>query len=142
MRVGILALIALVALGLEAAPALAADCQDISYAAERAKLQRYMASHNYPRSDQTFLLAGVDRRVKQLRESNLNERGAACGIKAVRAQVLGCMNRGLPSSLPSTKRKTGAAYWGKADVSAPEALVIGMFHACMGAALEVMSTVK
>jgi hypothetical protein len=130
------------AFGLGAAPGLAANCQDISYATERAKLQRYMSSHDYSRSEQAFLLAGVDRRVKQLRESNLNERGAACGIKAVRAQVLGCMNRGLPSSLPSKKRKTGSAFWGKADVSAPEALVIGMFHACMGASLEVMSSVK
>jgi len=142
MRIGAVATIVLMLFGLEATPALAADCRDISYATERAKLQRYMSSHDYPRNDQAFLLAGVDRRVRQMRESDLNERGAACGIKAVRAQVLGCMNRGLPPRLPSTKRNTGKAFWGKANVSAPSALVIGMFHACTGAALEVMFSVK
>jgi hypothetical protein len=139
MRISHLAAITLLFLAFGGTPVQAADCRDISGAKERAKLQGFLAANDFSPREQAFLLKGVEQRVKEMPESRLNASGAACGIKAVRAQILGCLNQTLPSTYPSLsapERKTGKAFWGKANVSAREGTVIGLFHACRGAAME------
>jgi hypothetical protein len=134
----------IVALGAAAAQAASA-CRDIDYATQRAKLQRFLASHDFSQGEQAFLVKGADRRVREMLQGRLNARGAACGIKAVRAHVLGCLNSTLPStfkSVPSPNRKTGKTLWGKVNVAAREAAVIGAFHTCRGAAMETFLSVE
>ena len=127
---------------LSAVSAKAANCRDISYAAERTKLERYLSSNGFSRGEQAFLSKGADQRIKDMPQRRLNERGAACGIKAVRAQVLGCLNQLLPSTLPPPERRTGKSLWSKANISARESLVIGMFHGCRASALELFFSAK
>jgi len=138
MRTHHLAAIALLALICATAPAHAADCRDISPAAEHSKLQSYLASHGFSHSQQAFLLNGADRRIRELPPSRLNANGAYCGIKAARAQVLGRLNSMLQSTALPKDGMSGQALWGKADVSRHEALVMGLFHACCGGALQAM----
>jgi hypothetical protein len=140
MRVS--ALVVLMALNLGGLSAQAADCRDISHAAERSRLQRYLSSKGFSKSDQTFLLNGSNKRIRELPQSGLNTLGAACGVKAVRAQVLGCLNNLLPSSVPTADRKTGKTFWGKANVSARASLVIGTFHICRAGVMEKFYSAK
>jgi hypothetical protein len=133
-----LAAIALLAVVLGAPPAHTAECRNISYAAERSGLRTYLAAHGFSRSQQAFLLDGAERRVRELPQSRLNAKGAECGIKAARAQVLGCLNHMLASTVLPKDGMSGQALWGKSDVSRHEALVIGLFHACRAAALQTM----
>jgi len=120
------------------AAAAAGACPTVSQAAERGKLQQLLASNGVAKSERAFLLAGAEQRLKQMLPSALNADGAQCGIKVVRAHVLGCMNATLPSALRTTpaNKTSGKALWGRAGLSARGALFIGMFHACHGAAAE------
>jgi hypothetical protein len=117
--------------------ASAGACGDASYAGERSKLERVLVARSYSKAERSFLLGGADRRVRELKRNALNERGRRCGIEAVRAHVLGCVAAQLPRA-PSPDRKTGKAMWGKTNVVGREAVFIGSFHACRGAALETL----
>ncbi|WDZ75153.1 hypothetical protein PWG15_11010 [Ensifer adhaerens] len=128
----------LVAFGAPAAEG-AQSCPQVSYSAERARLQKLLAANAFSREESAFLLKGVDQRLRELPKVRLNAQGAECGIQAVRAFVLGCVNETLPdilTSLRTPSAKSGQAYWGKADVSRREAGAIGMIHACRAAAME------
>lgn len=92
---------------------------------------------SYSEPERDFLLKGAEVRVRELKQSALNERGTNCGIEAVRGHVLGCVVAQLPS-MGSSDRKTGKSFWGKPNVSAREAAFIGIFHACRGAAMKAM----
>lgn len=123
------------------APAVEAaqSCPQVSYSAERARLNKLLAANAFSRDESTFLLKGAERRLTELPQDRLNAQGAECGIQAVRAFVLGCVNETLPDALKSVRTpraKSGQAYWGKANVSRREAGVIGMVHACRAAAME------
>ncbi|MBW8640643.1 hypothetical protein K1W69_25850 [Hoeflea sp. WL0058] len=118
----------------------ATNCSPISYGAERSKLRVFLASNGYAQSEQTFLLRGSDRRVREIRSGQLNDRGVECGVKKVRAYVLGCMNNSLPwllRSVASPAERTTVKLWGKARVSRREAAFIGKFHLCRAGAMEV-----
>lgn len=108
-------------------------CGNVSYSGERAKLERKMVVNSYSKAERSFLLSGADRRVRELKQNALNDRGRQCGIEAVRAHVLGCMAAQLPR-VPD--RKTGQSMWGKSNVTSREAVFIGTFHACRGGAVE------
>jgi hypothetical protein len=102
-----------------------------------------LSANNFPRAERVFVLSGAERRIREVQPSALNGRGKRCGINAVRASIFGCMNQTLPSTLrstPSPDRKTGKTFWGKPNVSAREAVFIGIFHACRGAAAEAFLT--
>jgi hypothetical protein len=115
-------------------------CLTHTYGTERSKLQSLLAAKNYPKVERVFLISGADQRVREIRPNMLNARGTDCGVDAVRALILSCLNDGLPSALRSGgsphDRKTGASMWGKVNVSAREGTFIGIFHACRGAAIE------
>lgn len=142
MRTGILVAMVLAAFHVGSNSAEAANCRDISYAAERSKLQKYFATKGFSKADRAFLLVGIDKRLMEMPKGRLNARGAACGIKAVRAQVLACAIQQLPASLPPSERRTGKALWGETNVSARAALIVGLFHACRGAAMEALFSSK
>ncbi|HEV7323082.1 MAG TPA: hypothetical protein VGO04_31140 [Ensifer sp.] len=128
----------LAACGAPAAEA-AQSCPQVSYSAERARLQKLLGVNAFSRAESTFVLEGVDQRLRELPKARLNAKGAECGIQAVRAFVLGCVNETLPDVLKSVRMpsaKSGEAYWGKANVSRREAGAIGMVHACRAAAME------
>jgi hypothetical protein len=113
-------------------------CQKIQ-SAERANLSRFLSSSGFSKEESTFLLRGVDQKLSEIKRSHLNARGRECGLNAVRALVIGCLNNVLPStlrSITSPNRKTGKAMWGKSDVTRREAAVIGMTHACKAGAME------
>jgi hypothetical protein len=120
----------------------ATTCQSVNQASELGKLQRLLSSNGFSKDERTFLLAGAKRRLEKVRSRALNERGAQCGIGAVRALILGCMNSTLPSTLRTTPvdRKSSKALWGRAGLSARGAVFIGMFHACYGGAMETFLT--
>ncbi|HEV7307606.1 hypothetical protein [Ensifer sp.] len=139
---GTLFAITFVLAGFSASPGEAApSCAKVSYSAERARLQKVFATNAFLHDESAFLLKGLDRRLKEMPQGRLNARGAQCGIQAVRALVLGCMNEILPSQLASTVKpaaKTGKAYWGKDNVSRREALVIGMANMCRASATDAL----
>lgn len=116
----------------------ASACQNVSQASERSKLQQLLSSNSITQDERAFLLAGSQKRLREMQSSALNTRGAHCGIDAVRGQVLGCMNNTLPSAIRRTsqKKKSSQALWGRTGLSARGAVVIGMFHACRGSAEE------
>ena len=114
-------------------------CRDIQLPAERAKLSRLLTSNGFSREEARFILKGADQQINGIRQSRLSPAGKECGLAAVRALVLGCLNHTLPSTLRSTAspdRKTGKALWGKPDVTRREAAVIGMAHVCKASAME------
>jgi hypothetical protein len=108
-----------------------------TYQGARSNLERVLVARSYPKVERAFLLGGADRHVRELKRNALNKQGQECGIEAARAHVLGCVAADLPR-VASPDRKTGAAFWGKANVSAREAAFIGKFHACRGAAMEYL----
>jgi hypothetical protein len=116
----------------------ASACQSLNQASEHGNLQRLMSSNGFSKQEQAFLLAGTEQRLKEVQPRALNARGAQCGIGAVRAHILGCMNSTLPSALRTTpaNRKSRKALWGQSGLSARGAVFIGMFHACRGGAME------
>jgi hypothetical protein len=116
----------------------AGTCRALSQATERSKLQQLLSQNLVPDSEQAFLLAGAEQRLKELQPRSLNARGIQCGIDAIRTQVLGCMNSVLPSVLQARQRvrKPSKVLWGRSDLSARGAGFIGIFHACRGAAME------
>jgi hypothetical protein len=116
----------------------AGTCRALSHAAERSKLQQLLSRNLVSDSEQAFLLAGAEQRLKELQPRSLNARGVQCGIDAVRTQVLGCMNSVLPSILrtASSDKKSSKLFWGRAKLSDSGLGFIGSFHACRGAAME------
>jgi hypothetical protein len=139
-RLGCLYAMAFTLAGFSAPAAEAApSCPKISYSAERARLQKVLSANAFPRDETAFLLRGVDQQLKEMPQIRLNAHGAECGIQAVRALVLGCVNKTLSEMLETTSRpsaKSGQAYWDKANVSRREAALIGVTHACRSAAME------
>ena len=115
----------------------AQSCSGASYGSERSKLDRLLMSRSYAKAERTFLLGGADRRVRDLKQSALNERGERCGIEPVRAHVIGCVAAQLPR-VAAPKRPTGKSLWGKANVLAREAAFIGTFQACSVAAKQAL----
>lgn len=115
------------------------SCHQIDRAKERGKLQRLLSSSGVSRDEQTFLLAGADQRLTEIRPEALNEQGTQCGIDSVRALVLGCLSSTLPSAIRSepANRKSSKPLWGRAGLSSHAAVFIGMFHACRGSAAEI-----
>lgn len=123
----------------------ASFCRTVSYAGERTKLQRIMTSNEYSREERKFILAGVEERLKEIQKNHLNAKGADCGIQAVRAHILGCMNSTLPSvlvSARSTGQGTGTVQWGKRNVTDREAVAIGMLHACRANAMKAFTNIR
>ncbi|WAX94295.1 hypothetical protein N7E70_021875 [Aminobacter sp. NyZ550] len=120
------------------AAAAAGACPAVSQAAERGKLQQLLSSNGVPKAERAFLLAGAEQRLKEMQPSALNADGAQCGIKVVRAHVLGCMNAALAQAFRTTPadKPSVNALWGRAGLSARGALFVGIFHACRGAAAE------
>ena len=117
----------------------AQSCPEVSYPGERARLSKLLAANAFSREESTFLLKGVDQRLRELPQGRLNAQGAECGIQAVRAFILACVNETLPDALKSVRApsaKSGQADWGKANVSRREAGAIGMVYACRAAAME------
>ena len=108
-----------------------------TYQGARSNLERVLIARSYLKAERVFLLGGADRHVRELKRNALNKQGQECGIEAARAHVLGCLAADLPRA-PSPSRKTGVALWGKPNVSAREAVFIGRFHACRGAAMEYL----
>lgn len=137
---GCMSAIVFALLSLSATAALAAgNCPKVNATAERAKLQKLLSKNAVPRGEQAFLLEGVQRNLRDLSQSQLNARGQECGVQAVRGYVMACVNATLPPEIQSVRSpgsKTGKAFWGKANVSRREAIVIGMFHACDAATME------
>ncbi|MGQ3211543.1 MAG: hypothetical protein ACT6U0_01765 [Shinella sp.] len=114
-------------------------CQKIQFSTERANLSRLLSSSGFSKEENLFLLRGVDQKLSEIKRGLLNARGSECGLNAVRALVIGCLNHSLPStlrSITSPNRKTGKALWGKSDVTRRDAAVIGMTHACKASAME------
>lgn len=124
------------------APAQAAGkCPDIAYGSENAKLRKLLVSTGFSRSERSFLLGQIDSRVGKITKSRLNARGAECGVKTVRAMVVGCLNHTLPGTLkavPVLDRKTRKTFWGKANVTSREAAFIGMYHVCHASAADAL----
>lgn len=120
----------------------ASACQSLNQASERGKLQQLLSSNGFSKDERAFLLAGAEQRLKAVQSRALNARGAQCGIGAVRAHILGCMNSTLPSALRTTPadRKSSKALWGRAGLSARGAVFIGMFHVCRGGAMETFQS--
>lgn len=118
----------------------ARDCRDVNYSTERAKLEKLLSKSDFSQGARSFLMKQVDLRVMEVPESSLNARGVECGIRAVRAQILACLNHVLPETLKEIleqNQKTGKTAWGKVNVSNHELVFIGIFHACRGSAMEV-----
>ncbi len=109
----------------------------LNYRDARSNLERVLTARSYPKVERRFLLSGADRRVRELKSNSLNAQGQHCGIETARAHILGCVAADLPR-VTSPDRKTGKAFWGKANVSAREAAFIGKFHACRRAAMEYL----
>jgi hypothetical protein len=113
-------------------------CQSLDQVSERAKLQQLLMSNGVPKDERTFLLAGTERRLKEVQSRALNARGMQCGIGSVRAHILGCMNSTLPSALRTTSvnGRSNKVIWGRTGLSSRGAVFIAMFHACHAGASE------
>lgn len=137
--------LSIVGLSVEAAAKPKNTCSELNYSNERNILEKRLSKNGYSLSQVRFLLNGIDRRTNELRQGQLTDRGRQCGIKAVRTTVIACLNYQLPKLIKTTSdlnHSTGETYWNKINVSKGEALVIGLFHACRGAAMETLTTIK
>jgi hypothetical protein len=105
-----------------------------SVATERSALRQDLATRGLEKRERDFLLSGIDRRLAEIHDKDLNAQGAGCGIKAVRALVLSCIRETLPPFPPAkTVNKT---LWGRKGLSSGAAVVIAMTHACKASAMD------
>ncbi|TCK28936.1 hypothetical protein EV667_2951 [Ancylobacter aquaticus] len=134
LRAGLLlAFLAIGAVGAHSADA----CRTAYRTVEWSKLKRLLAANGIPESERSFLSAGAEKRLKELTKSDLNVRGAHCGIEQVRTLVLGCLNSTLEPALQAVPidRVSREGLWGRPGISVRAGVFIGMFHACRAGAM-------
>jgi hypothetical protein len=82
----------------------AKNCRDLKFDGEAGELRGLMSRLGYPPAETAFLIEGATRRIRFRSERQLNQRGRYCGLQAVRASVLGCVDSGLASTLRGSAR--------------------------------------
>jgi len=120
----------------------APDCREISYLHERQALSRKLARNAFSEDQTEFLLANAERKLRELRSRGLSDNAASCGIEKIRAHVLRCIDQQLSGMLRKVRGdpsdKINKPMWGKQRPTSRELIFIGVFHACRGAAAELI----